>query len=149
MKLILTENVDKLGQMGQMVDVKPGYARNFLLPRNLAVPATPKNLKAQESVLAAISKKSAKLHGEATALAAQLSGVCLSFTRKCGENGRLFGSVTNMDVAEALAARGFAIDRKDIVIEAVKEIGEFTATIRLHSEVAPAVKVTVEAEPAE
>jgi large subunit ribosomal protein L9 len=149
MKLILTENVENLGMMGQTVEVKPGYARNFLLPRKLAVPATPKNLKAQTAVLATIEKKASRLAADAAALGGRLSGVCLVFRRKAGENGRLFGSVTNMDVAEALAEKGFAIDRKDIVIEPVKELGEYAAVVRLHQDVAPAVKVTVEAEPAE
>ncbi len=149
MKLILTENVENLGKMGQMVEVKPGYARNFLLPRKLAVSATPRNLKAQEAMLATIDKKAVRLVADASALAERLAGVALVFRRKAGENGRLFGSVTNMDVADALAEKGFAIDRKDIVIEPVKELGEYSAVVRLHQDVAPAVKVTVEAEQTE
>ncbi len=148
MKLILTENVENLGRMGQMVEVKPGYARNFLLPRKLAVPATPKNLKAQEQVLKAIEKKAAKVLGDANALAARLAGVSLTFLRKAGEEGRLFGSVTNMDVADALREKGFEIDRKAIALpDHIKQVGEYTVAIRLHHDVAPAVKVVVEKEP--
>ncbi len=150
MKLILTENVENLGRMGQMVEVKPGYARNFLLPHKLAILATPKNLKAQEQVLKALEKKAAKVLGDATALASQLAGVTLTFRRKAGEEGRLFGSVTNMDIAEALKEKGFTIDRKSIdLADHIKQLGEFSVPVRLHHEVAPALKVVVEKEPEE
>src|SRR5512138_104500 len=145
MKLILTENVANLGRMGQMLAEKPGYPRNFLPPHKLAILATPKNLKAQEQVLKSLEKKAAKVLGDANALASQLSGLTLTFRRKAGEEGRLFGSVTNMDIAEALEAKGFTIDRKAIALaDHIKQTGEYQVAIRLHHEVSPTVKVVVE-----
>lgn len=144
MKVILLEDIDALGKMGDTVNVKNGYARNFLIPRNLALPATARNLKAQEHQLRDIERRRSKIVEDAQGLADRIAGVSLIFTRKTGEKGRLFGSVTNMDIAEALGEKGLTIDRKDIILpEPIKNLGEFDVQIKLHHDVLPEVKVTV------
>jgi large subunit ribosomal protein L9 len=144
MKVILLEDVNNLGDMGDTVNVKEGYARNFLIPRKLALPATAKNMKAQEHHIRDIEQKKAQAAQNARGLAEKISGVALTFTRKAGETGRLFGSVTNMDVAEALAGKNLIIDRKDIVLtEPIKNLGEFDVTIKLHQDVTPVIRITV------
>lgn len=144
MKVILLEDVDTLGKLGDTVNVKNGYARNFLIPRNLAIPATARNLKAHAHQLRDIERKKEKIVGDAQSLADRVAGVSLTFTRKTGEKGRLFGSVTNMDIAEALAEKGLTVDRKDIHLpEPIKSLGEFDVQIKLHHDVTPEVKITV------
>ena len=147
MKLILREDVENLGKGGDLVDVKPGYGRNFLLPRGLAVAANPKNVKELEHQKAVAAAKAAKLKASAQAVAKRLSETPVTLKRKVGEQDKLYGSVTALDVAEALAARGVQIDRRAIVLdEPIKTVGEFEVPVKLHSEVAGKVKVTVEAE---
>ena len=114
MKVILLEDVDTLGKLGDTVNVKSGYARNFLIPRNLALPATARNLKAHAHQLRDIDRRKEKIIEDARSLADKVAGVALTFTRKTGEKGPLFGSVTNMDIAEALSEKGLAVNRKDI-----------------------------------
>ena len=144
MKVILLEDVDTLGKMGDTVNVKDGYARNYLIPRNLALPATARNVKAQEHQLRDIDRRRTKIVSSARSLADRIAGVSLSFNRKVGEKGRLFGSVTNMDIAEALREKGLTVDRKDIHLpEPIKSLGEFDVEVKLHHDVAPVVKVTV------
>jgi len=144
MKVILLENVANLGDMGDTVNVKDGFARNFLIPRNLAIPATARNLKAQQHFLQDIEKKRSVEAEKARGLAEKLSSLNLVFTRKAGETGRLFGSVTNMDIAESIAEKGFTIDRKDILLpEPIKNMGEFEISIKLHQEVTPVIRITV------
>jgi len=144
MKVILLEDVDTLGKLGDTVSVKDGYARNYLIPRNLALPATARNLKSQAHQLRDIERKKAKIVDNARSMAEKVAGVALTFTRKSGEKGRLFGSVTNMDIAEALAEKGLTIDRKDIVLpEPIKSLGEFDVQVKLHHDVTPQVKITV------
>ena len=144
MKVILLENVANLGGMGDTVTVKDGYARNFLIPHNLALPATARNLKAQQHNLREIEKKRAVETEKARGLAEKLSSLSLLFTRKAGESGRLFGSVTNMDIADAILEKGLDIDRKDISLpEPIKNLGEFDVTIKLHRDVAPVIRITV------
>ncbi|ACG71366.1 ribosomal protein L9 [Anaeromyxobacter sp. K] len=147
MKLILREDVENLGKGGDLVDVKPGYGRNFLLPRGLAVTANPKNVKELEHQKAVAAAKAAKLKASAQAVAKRLSETPVTLKRKVGEQDKLYGSVTALDVAEALAARGVQLDRRSIVLdEPIKTVGEFEVPVKLHSEVAGKVKVTVEAE---
>lgn len=147
MKLILREDVENLGKGGDLVDVKPGYGRNFLLPRGLAVAANPKNVKELEHQKAVAAAKAAKLKASAQAVAKRLSETPVTLKRKVGEQDKLYGSVTALDVAEALAARGVQLDRRSIVLdEPIKTVGEFEVPVKLHSEVAGKVKVTVEAE---
>ncbi|MDF1536277.1 MAG: 50S ribosomal protein L9 [bacterium] len=144
MKVILLEDVDNLGRMGDTVIVKAGYARNFLIPRKQALAATTQNLKAQQNQIQSLERRKDKIIEGARSLSEKLAGVMLSFTRKCGEKGQLFGSVTNMDIAEALAESGLEINRKDIVlVEPIKSLGDFDVTIKLHHDVAPVIKVTV------
>jgi len=150
MKVILTEDVATLGKLGDTVEVKKGYARNFLIPRNLAIVASSRNVKAQQHQLLDIEKKVAKALADAQTMGEKLDGVSVTLTRKAGETGRLFGSVTNMDIADALAEDGVTVDRKDIILEdPIKELGDFEVSVKLPHEVSAAIKVTVVAEAAE
>jgi large subunit ribosomal protein L9 len=147
MQIILQEDVEKLGTRGQLVEVKAGYARNFLLPRKLALEASPGNMKRLEKMRAVFAKKEAVEKDDAQKLAELVSAVSLEFTRKAGENDHLFGSVTNADISEALAAQGFTIDKKKIVLaEPIKIIGEYEIPIKLHREVIANVKLAVKKE---
>jgi len=147
MKLILREDVENLGKGGELVEVKPGYGRNYLLPRGLAVPANPRNVRELEHQKAVAAAKAAKLKASAQAVAKRLSDTPLTLKRKVGEQDKLYGSVTALDLAEALAARGLEIDRRHIdLAEPIKTVGAFEIPVKLHSEVVGKVKVTVEAE---
>ena len=144
MKVILLEDVDALGKLGDTINVKDGYARNYLIPRNLALPATARNLKAQAHKFKDIELKRSKIVGDAQSLADKIAGVSLIFNRKTGEKGRLFGSVTNMDIADALEEKGLTINRRDIVLpEPIKSLGEYDVQVKLHHDVSPVVKITV------
>ena len=135
-KVLLREDVDDLGARGEIVRVRSGYARNYLLPRNLAVEATAGNVKGIESERAALLKKEAKERASADAQSEQMSTLELEFRRKAGEQGALYGSVTSMDVAEALRERGYEIERHRIHLrEPLKRVGEYTVPVRLHREV--------------
>jgi large subunit ribosomal protein L9 len=147
MKLILREDVYNLGKGGELVEVKPGYGRNFLIPRGLAVLANPKNIREVEHQKSVAAAKAAKLKASAEAVAKRLSETPLSFKRKVGEQDKLYGSVTAMDLAEALAGRGVQIDRRAIDLpEPLKTLGDFEVGVKLHSDVVGKVKVKVEAE---
>jgi large subunit ribosomal protein L9 len=147
MKVILREDVENLGRGGELVEVKPGYGRNYLLPRGLAVVANPKNIREIEHQKAVASAKAAKMKAGAEALAKRLSDTPLTLKRKSGEQDKLFGSVTAIDLAEALAQRGLAIDRRSIDLgEPIKTLGDFEVPVKLHHEVVGKVKVKVEAE---
>jgi large subunit ribosomal protein L9 len=145
--VLLREDIDELGARGEIVRVKAGYARNYLLPRKLAVEATASNVRQIEQERAALLKKEAREKATAEGQADQLRAVRLSFTRKVGEHGILYGSVTSMDIAEALKERGYEVDRRRISLrEAIKETGEFTVPVRLHREVTVELPVEVTAE---
>lgn len=147
MEIILQEDIEKLGHRGDVVTVKPGYARNFLLPRKLAVEASAGNLKAIEKIRGALAKKTATEMDAAQKQAAALNGVELTFTRKTGENDQLFGSVTTGDIADALEAKGFQIDKRQIhVVEPIKALGDFRATIKVFRDIAAEIKVQVKKE---
>ena len=147
MKLILREDVYNLGKGGELVEVKPGYGRNFLIPRGLAVLANPKNIREVEHQKAVAAAKAAKLKASAEAVAKRLADSPLAFKRKVGEQDKLYGSVTAMDLAEALAARGLVIDRRTIdLAEPIKSLGDFEVGVKLHADVVGKVKVKVEAE---
>ncbi len=147
MKLILREDVYNLGKGGELVEVKPGYGRNYLIPRGMAVLANPKNIREVEHQKAVAAAKAAKLKASAEAVARRLSDTPLSFKRKVGEQDKLYGSVTAMDLAEALAGRGVQIDRRSIDLpEPLKTLGDFEVGVKLHSDVVGKVKVKVEAE---
>lgn len=146
--VLLREDIDNLGGRGEIVKVKAGYARNFLLPQGIATLATKGNIKQIEQEREALLKKAAVERATAEAQKEQMSSIALTFERKAGEHGTLFGSVTSMDIADALKAKGYEIDRKRIVLrDPIKETGEFTVNVKLHREVAIPipVKVTTEA----
>jgi large subunit ribosomal protein L9 len=143
-KVILQEDVEKLGNRGQVVEVKDGYARNYLLPRKLALEASPGNMKRLEKMRAAFAKKSAVEIADAQKLAELLAGVSLDIARKSGENDQLFGSVTSADISEALAAKDFTIDKRKIQLaEPIKTIGNFEVPVKLHREVTASIKLAV------
>ena len=135
MEIILREDVEKLGHRGQVVKVAAGYARNFLLPHRLAVPATEANKKIVEQERQAHLKREAKAQGDAQELA-KLMPADLTISQKAGENDQLFGSVTTADIAAAFEKQGYTIDRKKIVLdEPIKSLGDHKVTVRLHREV--------------
>lgn len=145
--VLLREDIDTLGGRGEIVKVKAGYARNFLLPQGLATLATKGNVNQIEQERAALLKRAAVEKSTAEARKDQMGVIELAFERKAGEGGTLFGSVTSMDIAEALQAKGYEIDRRKIVIrDAIKETGEYTVKVKLHREVTLDVPVTVTAE---
>ena len=147
MEVILREDVENLGARGALVKVAAGYARNFLLPKRLAVEATDSNRKIVEQERQAHLRKEAKLKVEAEDLSKLLGGVSVTITQKAGENDQLFGSVTSKDIADALAAKNFTIDRKKIHLdEPIKQLGEFKVPLRLHKEVTVEITVTVAKE---
>ena len=147
MQIILQEDVDKLGHRGDVVTVKPGYARNFILPRKLGIEATAGNMKALERIRTSLAKKTATELDAAQKQAGLLNGVALKFVRKTGENDQMFGSVTSADIAEALAAQGFKIDKRQIQLtEPIKAIGERDVTVKVFRDVTAVIKVTVEKE---
>jgi len=146
-KVLLREDVDDLGARGEIVRVRAGYARNYLLPRNLAVQATTGNVKGIEQERAALLKKEAKERATAEAQSQQMGSLELEFRRKAGEQGALYGSVTSMDLAEALKERGYEIDRHRIHLrEPIKRLGDYTVPVRLHREVTLDLKIRVASE---
>ncbi|MGA2695001.1 MAG: 50S ribosomal protein L9 [Terriglobales bacterium] len=150
MEVILKEDITSLGSRGDVVKVAEGYGRNYLLPRKLAIQANAANKKVIDQMKAAAVRRSAKEKAGAEALAKQFEGVSVSFQRRSGENDQLFGSVTSADIGEALAKKGFDVDRRKIQLhEPLKTVGEFTIPIKLHKEVTAHFKVVVEKEAAE
>jgi large subunit ribosomal protein L9 len=147
MEVILKEDVINLGHRGDVVKVADGYGRNFLLPRKLALQATDANKAVIETMKSAAARRSASEKVQAEELLAKLEPVSLSFTRKSGDGGHLFGSVTSADIAADLAAKGFEVDRRKIVLnEPLKTVGDFDIAIKLHREVTAHIKVKVLAE---
>jgi large subunit ribosomal protein L9 len=150
MEVILKEDVANLGQRGDVVKVADGYGRNFLLPRKLALQATQENKAVIEQMKSAAARRSATEKTQAEQQAIQLEPLALSFTRKSGEAGHLFGSVTSVDIAAELATKGFEVDRRKIQLpDPIKSVGEFSVAIKLHREVTAHVKVTIQAEAGE
>jgi large subunit ribosomal protein L9 len=147
MQIILQENIEKVGSRGEVVDVAPGYARNYLLPRKLALEASPGNLKRIEKIRQTLAKRTATEREQALAQAELLNLVTLTLARKAGENDQLFGSVTAADLAEALAKQGFEVDRRRIQLaEPIKLVGESTVTAKLVHDVTATFKVIVARE---
>ena len=144
MEVVLRERIEKLGNRGDVVSVRPGYARNFLLPKRKAVLATPHNVRQVEQEQAAAVRREAIQKNESELLAQQLAEVTLQFSRKVGEHEVLYGSVTSLDIAEALAEKSFEIDRRKIDLEeSLKSLGQHDVPIKLHREVTAIVKVEV------
>lgn len=144
MEVILRQDVDKLGTRGQVVKVADGYARNYLLPKRLAVPATPANKKIIEQERQAHLRREAREKADAEELAKLLSSVAVTIARKAGEQDQLFGSVTAQDISDALAQQNFTIDRRKIHLEdPIKQLGEYQVSVRLHREVTATIGVNV------
>jgi large subunit ribosomal protein L9 len=147
MQIILQEDIEKLGHRGDIVTVKPGYARNFLLPHKLAIEATTGNMKALERIRTSLAKKTATELDAAQKQAALLIGVSVNFKRKTGENDQMFGSVTSADVAEGLSSQGFKIEKRQVQLaDPIKALGEYTVTIKVFRDVTAEIKVHVEKE---
>jgi large subunit ribosomal protein L9 len=147
MEVILKEDVAKLGSRGDVVKVAEGYGRNYLLPRKLAIEATPSNRAVIEQMKAAAVRRVAREKGDAERLSELLDGVSVTFTRKSGEHDQLFGSVTSADIAHELERKSFSIDRRKIHLdEPLKHLGEFSVPVRLHKDVTAKVKVIINKE---
>lgn len=146
MEIILREDIDNLGTRGQVVKVAPGYARNFLLPRKMAVPATESNKKIVEQERQAHLRKEAKAAGEASDLAKLMNGLTVTIKQKAGENDHLFGSVTSQDVIDGLAKQGYTIDRKKLSMDPIKQLGEYKVPVKLHKDVTAEINVIVARE---
>ena len=147
MEVILRDHVDHLGKRGEVVKVADGYARNYLLPRKLALPATEANKKWIERERKIAEARDQEERGAAEAIATRLTVLELSIARKVGENDQLYGSVTNADIAEMLAKKGFEVDRRKILLpDPIKSLGEHTVPVKLHRDVTAQLKVTVAKE---
>jgi large subunit ribosomal protein L9 len=147
MEVILREDIEKLGHRGEVVKVAPGFARNFLIPKRLAVAATESNKKIVAQERDAWLRKEAKQKGEAEDLGKMLSGVTITIAQRAGDEGQLFGSVTVKDIAEALERQNYSIDRKKIQMEEnIRQVGEYKVPVRLHRDVTAEVTVNVVAE---
>jgi large subunit ribosomal protein L9 len=147
MQIILQEDVEKLGTRGQVVEVAEGYARNFLLPRNLALPASAGNLKRLEKIRTVLAKKTATEREQAQKFAEVLNAVTINLMRKAGETDQLFGSVTSADLTAELAKQGHEVDKRKIQLEEpIKLLGEFQVTVKLYTDVTAQFKVVVARE---
>jgi len=144
MKVILQENIEHLGHIGDVVKVAPGYARNYLLPKGLVLLANEKNTKALEHAKRQLEYKKNKVLEQAKALAAKIETLTVSLVHQAGEEGKLFGAVTNMELAEYLQGQDIDIDRKKIALsEPIKKLGEYTVAIKVHPELTASLKVVV------
>ena len=144
MKLILKENIEHLGQIGDIDKVAPGYAGNFLLPKGFAIEATDRNAKALDHAKRQLAYKKNKNLEAAKNLIAKLEALTIQLSHQAGEEGKLFGSVTNMEIAAFLKDNGFDVDRKKIVLaEPIKQLGEYSVPVKIHPEIAATLKVNV------
>ena len=144
MEVILREHVDNLGRRGEIVKVAAGYARNYLLPRKLALPATDGNKKHVERERKIMESREAEEKGQAEAVASKLALIDISIARRVGETDQLYGSVTAVDIADYLKGKGFEIDRRKLILpEALKTLGEHTVNMKMHREVTVPLKVQV------
>ena len=149
MKVILKEDVKNMGSMGQVLDVSDGYARNFLVPKGLAVEANVKNIKSLEHAQRIIQEKAKKIKNAASELSGRIGSLNLVIKAKSGEEGKLFGAVTAMDIADSLKNAGFEIDKKKITLdEPIKRVGTYSIGVKLHSEITTQVNVEVVPEEA-
>ncbi|MBW3571691.1 MAG: 50S ribosomal protein L9 [Gemmatimonadetes bacterium] len=147
MQVILRDRIDNLGDAGDVVDVKPGYGRNYLIPKGLAYEASPANVRRMEAERAALGRREAETLSEARQQAGALEGVSLTFNARAGQEGKLFGSITSGDIADKLAEQGIQIDRRQIELdEPIKSLGVHSVPVRLHTQVRPEIKVWVIAE---
>ncbi len=147
MQVILREDIDNLGKIGDLVKVADGYARNYLVPRKKAIEATPDNVRSMDHAKKMVSDRLRRLKKDAAAEADQIKGLAVTIKAKVGEEGKLFGSVTTMDIADAAKAKGVNIDKRKIALEEpIKRVGDFTVTVKLHADVTADFKVSVVAE---
>ena len=147
MEVILKEDIVNVGKIGEVVRVRDGYARNYLLPRGLVLVANKKNLKTFEHQKKIVADQKQKIIRQAQTVGDQLAGVALVITMKAGEEGRLFGSVTNMQIEKALKAKGLNVDRRKIHLEEpIKSVGEYEIPIRLAADLTVSLKLSVVAE---
>ncbi len=147
MKVILKQDIDKLGRAGEVVKVAPGYGRNYLIPRKMAVEATPGNLKNMEIERVAMARRDQRDKEAATILAKEIVKLTVAIQRRAGEGGTLYGSVTGIDIAERLAAYKIEVDKRKIQLdEPIKAVGEYQVPIRLHRDVTVPIRVVVEPE---
>ncbi|HEX5871149.1 MAG TPA: 50S ribosomal protein L9 [Longimicrobium sp.] len=147
MQVILRDRIENLGDAGDVVDVKPGYGRNYLIPKGLAYEASPANVRRMEAERAARGRKEAETLSEARQQAGAIEGVSLTFNARAGQEGKLFGSITSGDIADKLAEQGITIDRRQIELEEpIKSLGVHSVPVRLHTQVRPEIKVWVIAE---
>lgn len=146
-EIILKQDVENLGETGEVVDVKPGYARNYLLPQGMAVPATEGNLERIHEERRRVERSEERQREEAEELASVLGGRSITFHVRAGEEGRLYGSVTASDITDELADEGIAVDRRRLVLdEPIKELGVYNVAVDLHEDVRPELKIWVVAE---
>ena len=147
MQVILREDIDTLGKIGDVIKVADGYARNYLVPMKKAIEATPKNVHAMDHAKKMVSDRLRKLKKEATVEADKMKAVSVLIKVKVGEEGKLFGAVTSKDIAEAVQAQGVEIDKRKIVLdEPIKRVGDYTVTVKLHTDITADIKVSVIAE---
>lgn len=147
MEVILREHVDNLGRRGDVVKVAPGYARNYLLPQGLALPVTEASRRQIERERAAAEARDAEERAAAQAMAERMAALDISIARRVGENQAMYGSVTSADIAQALAAKGFEVEKRKIQLpEAIKALGEYTIPVKIHRDVTADVKIKVVAE---
>jgi len=147
MKVILSQNVSSLGSMGEIVNVKNGYARNYLLPRGFAILANEENKSGLQHQIGIIERRKAKVFGQAKSLAAQIEKTSVTVTKPVGENEKIFGSVTATELEELLGQEGIKVSKKDIsILEDIKKVGVYSAEVKLHPEVSAKFKVWVVAQ---
>jgi large subunit ribosomal protein L9 len=144
--VVLTEDLHNVGKSGELVKVRPGFARNYLVPRGLAVSATPDNVSRIEHEKRVAESRAGKLRSEAEQLAAKLGELKITITRPVGEGDKLYGSVTARDIEEALEQKGYAVDRRRIDTEPLKALGTFPVSIRLGTAISATIEVTVAAK---
>lgn len=149
MEIILKQDVDNLGNKDQIVNVRPGYANNFLIPQGYATAATPAAKKVLAEKIKQQAHKEAKMVADAQAVADKLNGLAIIIAAKAAEGGKIFGSVTAAQVAEAIEAKGFTIDKRNVKVDAIKAVGEYKAVVKIYKDIKAEVAVTVTAEEAE
>ncbi len=148
MEIILKQDVDNLGNKDQIVNVRPGYANNYLIPQGYATAATASAKKVLAEKIKQQAHKEAKMVADAQAVADKLNGVAVSIVAKAAEGGKIFGSVTSAQVADAIEAKGFSIDKRNVKVDAIKEIGEYKAIVKIYKDIKAEVAVSVTAEAA-
>jgi len=147
MQVILLETIQKVGALGELANVKAGYARNYLIPQGKAKPATKANLAEFETLKASLQAKEAAVLKEAQAVEAKMTGTVCTISANAGDEGKLFGSITTADISASLAAAGFEVEKRNVNMpEAIRHTGEYDVSVNLHSSISVAIKVVIEAQ---